>query len=68
MAARKILSFLALATLPAGCIAHPVRPVAALHLPQPMVVQPTPVVVAPAYYRPHPGDGWRHGHRHRHHD
>ena len=62
------MTFLACAAalLTAGCTVRPALPVAALHLPPPILVAAPPaVLVAPGYHREHPGHGW--GHR-KHHD
>ncbi len=70
MGLAKAVTSCALAALVGGCSVEPAFPVAKVRVPPPVVVSPTPIVVAPAYHRPHPGRGWGHGkHRHhRHHD
>lgn len=66
MKASKAFLPLAAAILAAGCTVRPAVPVATLRLPPPIVVDAaSPVVVAPAYYREHPGRGRGH-HKHHH--
>ena len=59
----RALAPVALAVLAAGCTVQPAFPVAAVRIPPPVVVETAPVLVAPSY-RPHPGRGWKHGHKH----
>ena len=66
MKVRKVFVSCALAALAGGCSVEPAMPVAKLRVPPPVLVSPMPIVVAPAYHRPHPGRGWGH-HKHRHH-
>ena len=62
---KAFLAFAA-AILATGCTVGPAAPVASLRLQPPIVVDAAqPVVVAPAYYREHPGRG--RGHHKRHH-